>query len=137
MRLAVDLERALAGEARCSPQERHASRFEPRELNRVVEVVNHLVAAAQYRFDVELSRGRLGGAGDAPRLLECLFGAQQRLRRHATVVGALAPDETQLDDRDGEAVLGESAGAHLAGRAGADHDRVELRHQSGSCGALT
>ena len=88
------------------------------------------------RVDVELAGRGLRRARDAARLVERLRGAEQRLRRHARVVGALAADEMVLDDRDREAVLAEAAGAHLAGRAGADHDDVELGHQSGSVRAL-
>ena len=62
--------------------------------------VDHLVAARQRRSDVDLAGDRLGGAGDAPDLGEGLGRAQQRLRRHAGVVGALAADQVALDDRD-------------------------------------
>jgi hypothetical protein len=113
------------------------ARVEPRDLDRVVEVVDDLVPSPEHRVDVELTRRSLRRAGDPPRLVECLRRAKQRLRRHACVVRALAADEMPLDDGDGQAVLAEAADAHLAGRAGADHDDVELRHQSGSARELT
>ena len=59
------------------------------------------------------------------RLGEQLARAQQRLRGHARVVGALAADEVLLDERDLEPGLAEPPGGDLAGRAGADHDDVE------------
>ena len=52
---------------------------------------------------------------DAPRPREQLARPQQRLRRHARVVRALAADERLLDDRDGSPPS-EPAGRHLAGR---------------------
>ena len=57
---------------------------------------------------------------------------QQRLGRHAGVVGALAADEVLLDDRDLEAYLAKPSGGDLARRPGADHDDVEaaLGHRS-------
>ena len=72
--------------------------------------------------------------GHAPRLGEQLARPEQRLRRHARVVGALAADEVLLDDRDREPALAEPSGGDLAGRPGADHDDVEapLGHASES-----
>ena len=69
-------------------------------------------------------------AGHAPRLGGELDGPQQRLRRHARVEGALAADESLLDDRDLEARLAQAPGDHLAGRPCADHDHVELASSS-------
>ena len=74
-------------------QKRHAALLEPRQLHRVVEVVDDFVAAAQRRRDVELAGRCLRCARDAARLVERLRGTQQRLRRHAGVVRALAADE--------------------------------------------
>ena len=55
----------------------------------------------------------------------CLVGqldrSQQRLRRHAGVVRALASDQPVLDDRDGQPALAEPARADLTG---------QLRHRS-------
>ena len=53
-------------------------------------------------------------------------GAQQRLRGHAGVVGALAADQVLLDDRHRQPAVGEAPGADLARGPGAEHDRVEL-----------
>ena len=65
-------------------------------------------------------------ARHAPRLVEQLARPQQRLRRHAGVIGALAADQVLLDDRDPEAAVGQAARADLSRGAGADHNRVEL-----------
>ncbi len=69
---------------------------------------------------------RGGDSGHPARLRQQLAGAQQRLRRHAGVVGAFAADQVALDDRHREPAFGEAPRADLARRAGADHDRVEF-----------
>ena len=81
---------------------------------------------AQHRFGVELAGDDLADARHALDLGEQLAGAQQRLRGHARVVGALAADELLLDQRHLEPAVGEPAGADLARRARTDHDHVEL-----------
>ena len=103
--------------------ERDAALLEPRELGRVVEVVDHLVAPREHRAHVERARR---DAGYPPRLGGELDGPQQRLRRHARIEGALAADEPLLDDRHLQTRLAEAPGDHLAGRPCADHDHVEL-----------
>ena len=103
-----------------------AALLEPRQLRAVVEVVDHLVAAREHRRDVELAGDRLGRAGHPPRLGERLGRAQQRLRRHARLERALAADQLALDDRDLQAASPSRPAHDLAGRAGADHDHVEL-----------
>ena len=67
-----------------------------------------------------------GRPGTRSTSAEQLSRPQQRLRGHARPEAALAADELLLDQRDVEAAVGEAAGRHLPGRAGADHDRVEL-----------
>ena len=100
--------------------------LQPGQLAGVVEVVDHLVAAGEDRLRVELAGHRLRDAGDPARLVEQLAGAQQRLRGHAGVVGALAADQVLLDDRDAQAAVGEAPRADLPGAPGAEHDRVEF-----------
>ena len=95
-------------------------------LGVVSEVVDDLVAAAQHGGDVELPAGGLGGARHAARLGERLRRSQQRLGGHAGVERALAADQLALDERDGEAVLGQAPGADLAGGPGAEDDHVEV-----------
>ena len=92
---------------------------QPALLAGVGVVRDHEVAPGERRLDVDL-RGRRRVARGVHRLA----GAQQRLRRDARPVGALAADELALDERDAQAALGERAGAVLAGRAAADDDDV-------------
>ena len=100
--------------------------LEPGQLAGVVPVLRDLVAAREGRLGVEVARHRLRGAIHPPHLGERLAGPEQRLRGHAGVVRALPADELVLDDRGLEPAVGRPAGAHLAGRAGADHDEVEF-----------
>ena len=102
--------------------------FDPRELDGVVEVVDDVVAALERDRRVETPADRLGRAGDAEDLAEELGRPEEGLRGHAGVEGALAADELSLDDRDRQAGLRQAAGADLAGRAGTEHDDVEIAH---------
>ena len=87
-------------------------------------MVDHLVAPDQGALDVE--RGLLEAHARNPvDLVHHLPGAQERLRRHAGVVGALAPHQLALDHDDVESVAGQPARAHLAGGAGSHHDGVD------------
>ncbi len=125
-KLAAGLDFALADERPGSPHQLHSALPQPRQMTGVVEVGDHLVAAAQHRLHVKRACNGLGDAGDAPALAQQLLGPQQRLRRHAGVEGALAPHEALLDDRDlASSLLGQPAGDDLARRPGADHDHVE------------
>ncbi len=65
-------------------------------------------------------RGRLRGMG----------GGEQRLARHAAEVEAVAAHAVALDQGDAQAELRGDRGDRQAGRAGADHRQVELRHRS-------
>ena len=98
---AADLHPPLAGQPRLPAQQRHAALLQPRQLRGVVELVDHLVAAAQHARRVEPARGRVvRHARHARDLVEQLARAQQRLRRHARPVAALAADQLALDERD-------------------------------------
>ena len=99
---------------------------EPRLPAGVVQVVNDLVAAFQDGLDGELAGHRLPHPRDAPHLGEQLARAQQRLRGHAGVEGALAADQMPLDDRHLQARLAQTPCAHLARRARADDDHIEF-----------
>src|SRR5262245_38472368 len=63
--------------------------------------------------------------------------AQQRLRRNARPVGALAADELALDKCDTQTALGERAGAVLTWRAAADNDDVVVAHVGSSLPACS
>ena len=125
-RLLADDDPALAIESPLAAKQLDAAFLQPGQLAGVVEVVDHLVAAVEDRLRVEVAGDRGGDSGHTARLGQQLAGAQQRLRRHAGVVGALAADQVALDDRDREPAVGQPARADLARRAGADHDRVEF-----------
>ena len=84
--------------------------------------MDHLVAACEHCGRVE-PVGRQ--PRNAPDLGEQLTGTEERLRRHAGVVRALAADEVLLDEGDVDAGLAQPPGDDLAGRSGADHDHVE------------
>ena len=79
---------------------------------------------------VELASHGLAGAGYLARGLQGLAGPQQRLRRDAGPVVALAADQAALDDRDVEAAVDQAAGAVLAGGTSADDDDVVVAHSS-------
>ena len=79
-------------------------------------------------LDGERAGSRLARPRDPPDLGERLVRAQQRLRRHARPVRALAADEAILDDRHLQAALRQPPCRHLAGRTGADHHDVEAQH---------
>ena len=84
--------------------------------------MDHLVAPREHRRDVQTLRPE---PRHPRRLGQQLTRAQERLRRHAGVVGALAADEVLLDDGDLEPGLAEPTGGDFTGRAGTEHDDVE------------
>ena len=84
--------------------------------------MDHLVAPREHRRHIQALRPQ---PRHPPRLGEQLAGAQQRFRRHARVVGALAPDEVLLDDGNVETGLAEPTGGDLPRRPRADDDNVE------------
>src|SRR5439155_18588543 len=98
---------------------------EPWELAGVVEIRDDLIATLEGRGDVQLSGHRLGGPRDAPDLRQRLRWTQKRLRGHAGVVRALAPDEPVLDDRHLESACRKASRADLSRGSRADHDNVE------------
>ena len=124
-----DVDALLAGEHAEAAEELDAPVLEPRQHRGVVEVVDDLVAARQRGLDVEVARDGLRGARDAADLAQDLGGAQQRLRGHAGVEGALAADDVVLDQRDLEPGAGQAPRRHLAGRTAADHHHVEALHR--------
>ena len=64
----ADDDPALAVEAAGAAEELDAAFFQPGQLARVVEVVDHLVAAVEDRLRVELAVDRRGDPGHPPRL---------------------------------------------------------------------
>ena len=88
--------------------------------------MDDLVAAPQHGARIEVAGDDLADAGHALGLLVELARPQQRLGRHAGVVGALAADEVGLDERRRPAAARKPSGRDLAGWSSADHDDVEL-----------
>ena len=103
---------------------------EPALLPRVGILGDHEVAPGKRGFDVD--RRRRGGV---VRGVGGLAGPQERLRRDARPVRALAPNELALDERDPKPALGERPGAVLAGGAATDHDHVVVAHSGSSAPA--
>ena len=102
------------------PRSRSMPRLrQPALLAGVGVVRHHEVAPGQRGLDVDL-RGRAGVA----RALHRLARAQQRLRRNAGPVGALAADQLALDDGDAQPARRQRRGAVLARRPAAEDDHV-------------
>jgi hypothetical protein len=85
-----------------------------------------LVLLLHRRAPIDDAAGRRDAveAGGRARLVQCLSGTDQRLRRHAADVDAGAADGAVADERDARAVLGAGDRRGEAGRAGADHRQV-------------
>ena len=125
-RVLADADAPLSVEPALAAEDLDPAILQPGQLPRVVEIVDHLVAAVEHRLRVELPAHHLGDARHPARLAEQVGGPQQRLRGHAGVVGALAADQVLLDDRHRHPAVGEPTGADLSRRPGTEHDRVEL-----------
>ena len=98
--------------------------------------MDHLVAAAERRLDIQLTGERLGRARHAAHFGQGLRRTQQRLRRHAGVIRALAAHKTGLDDRHLEPAVGEASRTHLPGGPGPHHYRVEFASFHGLAATL-
>jgi hypothetical protein len=116
---AVDLDDTSAGEPAAAAQQVDPRSRQPALLTRVRVLGDHEVAPRERRLDIDL-RGRRRLA----RRMDRLARPQQRLRRYARPVRALAADQLALDERDAQPALGQRAGAVLARRAAAQHDDV-------------
>ena len=117
--LAVDLDHPGPGQPAAAAQQVDAVVRQPALLAGVGVVGDHEVTPGERGLDVDLgARRRLA------RAVHRLAGAQQRLGGDACPVGALAPDQLALDERDPQAPLGQLAGAVLARRATAEDDDV-------------
>ncbi len=134
----ADPHAALAVEPAGAAHERDPAVLEPRDLARVIEVVDDLVAPREHGRHVEIAGHGLAHAGNPPRLGEQLARAQQGLRRHARVERALAPHQVLLDNRHLEAAVGEPPRTHLARGTRPQDDHVEfaLTHGAGTVPAV-
>ena len=122
---AVDLDRARPREPAGAAQQVDTRAREPAFLARVGIVRDHEVTPREDRVDVDL-RARRGLA----RVVRRFTGSQQRLGRDARPVGALAPDQFALDERDPQPALGQFPGTVLSGRAAPEDDHVVVRLHS-------
>ena len=122
--IVTDPDPTLAVERSAAAEELDPTFLQPGQLPGVVAVVNYLIATLEHRARIEPLVG--GNSRHSLRLGEQVGRAQQCLRRHAGVVGALAADQVLPDDRHREPAVGQPPGADLARGPGAEHDRVEL-----------
>src|SRR5699024_1832748 len=116
---------ALTEEAPVSSDELDARRGEPVDLPRVLPLAGERVASGQNLGDIEFSVRGLARTGDPASRAQRLTAAQQRLRRHACPVRALAADEFGFDDRRAQSVLARIVGDVLSDRTGSEDDEVE------------
>ena len=132
---AVDFDDAGAGESATAANEVDAVCCEPTLLAGVGVVRNHEVAPRKCSLDVYLRRG-----SRLVRTVRSFTRTQQRLRRNARVVRALATDQLALDDCDAQTALGERACAVFARRAATEDDDVVLTGHVGkglpACSAI-
>ena len=124
---AVDLDGAGARQRAAPPDQVDPVLGEPALLPGVGVVRDHEVAPRERCLDVD--RRRRGGV---VRGVRRLAGPQERLRRDAGPVRALAADQLALDERHAKTAFGERPGAVLTGRAAADHDHVVVAHSGSS-----
>ena len=120
---AIDLDHAGPGELASPPQQVNTLAREPALLPGVGVVRDHEVTPVQCRPGVNLRGGRRLARG-----VHRLSRAQQRLGRDARPVGALAPDQIALDQRDAQAAVGQLADAMLTRRAATHDDDVVVAH---------
>ena len=129
---AVDLDHARAGQPARASQQADAPVRQPALLAGVGIARHHEVPPRQRGRDVDL-RARACLA----RALHRLARAQQRLRRDARPVGALAADQLSLDDGDAQPARGQRRSAVLAGRPAAENDHVVVAHVGSSVPACS
>jgi hypothetical protein len=116
---AVDLHGPDPGEAAGAAQHVDAVVGRPLGRARVGVVGDHEVPPGQGGPEVDV-----GGGCRVARGVHGFARAQQRLRRDARPVGALAPHELALDQGHPQPALGQRTGAVLARSTGAEHDDV-------------
>ena len=81
------------------------------------------------RGEVDLRCHRHAGARGAPRVVHRARGTQQRFRRHAAGVQAVAAEAMALDDRHARAESRRARRADEPGGAAADDDQVVERRR--------
>src|SRR5699024_7424751 len=117
---------ALTEEAPVSSDELDARRGEPVDLPRILPLSGERVASGQNLRNIEFSVRCLARTGDPASRAQRLTAAQERLRRHAGPVRALAADEFGFDDRRPQSALTRIVGDVLSDRTGSEDDEVEV-----------
>ena len=129
---AIHVHHAGAGQLARAPEQVDAPARQPALLAGVGIARHHEVPPGQRGLHVNLC-----GRGGLPRALHRLARAQQRLRRDASPVGALAADQFSLDDGDAQPVRGQRRSAVLTGRPAAENDHVIIAHVGSSVPACS
>ena len=125
--LPVHFDRAPAHEPRRALDHRRAQPFEP--LDRIVgrDGGDRRVDVLRDRCEIDAGAVEVDAQGRRPgRQGRGAGGCEQRLRRHAAPVQALAAHLALFDEDGGRAHLGRARGDRQAGRTGADHADVDL-----------
>ena len=115
----------LAGEPADPAHDGDAAILEPGQSTGVVPVAGDPVPRSERRLCVRATGDGAGRTGNPPGGGEDVARPDQRLRRHAPPVGALAADQLALHDRHRQPAFGAAPGGDLSGRPGPDHDHVE------------
>ena len=123
----IRITRSFSRQTAAAAYERDALAVQPADLAIVSPAARHVVALREGGNDVEWSRDRLGGTRHAPGGGQDVARSDQRLRRNASPVGALSPDQLPLDDGDRQVVIGTASRRRFARRSGADDDDIHRR----------
>ena len=124
--LAVDLDAPVTRQTAGPAKHLDPLPFEVGSLGPVLVLRHHEVAPLECALGSDGSAHGFAGARCLARRLQRLTWPQQRLRRDAGPVVALAPDELALDDRHPKTGVRETPSAMLPRRTSTDDDDVEL-----------
>ena len=98
----------------------------PLDLAVVLPVRGEVVPALQDGGRIQGAGDGFLGAGDGLRAVQCGARTQERLRRHAGPVGALAAHQLRLDEHRRQAAADHAVRHVLAHGARADHNDIEF-----------
>jgi 6-phosphogluconate dehydrogenase len=116
----------LPGQPAGAPDQLDPFLLDPVQRPGVVPAGGHVVALGEGGGGVQAAGDGLGRPRDPPGRGQHVAGPDQGLGGDAGPVGALAPDQLPLDQGHFQVAVGAAPGGHLPGRAGADHDHIEL-----------
>jgi hypothetical protein len=120
---AVDLYHTRACEPPMAANQADATIGEPALLAGVRVIRDHEVAPGECRRDVDF-----GLRGCLARTVNGLAGTQQRLRRNARPIRALAANKLALNQRHAQAAFRKRTDTVFARRTAPNHDHVEVVH---------